>query len=153
MAFVDERGRLMSATTFADLRQDEYQRGFMDLCAEHKPDLVLVAGFNVSTRRLKDQVFQLVNDFHQSGRMPEATVAFANDDTARLYMESPRAKEEFPDLYPLTRYCIAVARHSQRPIEEYCALDDSDLMALPWHPKQHLVSLYIKSYTNRIDYS
>ncbi|KAI8057944.1 hypothetical protein BDF22DRAFT_739348 [Syncephalis plumigaleata] len=112
MAFVDERGRLMGATTFADLRQDEYQREFMDLCAEHKPDLVLVAGFNVSTRRLKDQVFQL----------------------------SPRAKEEFPDLYPLTRYCIAVARHSQRPIEEYCALDDSDLTALPWHPKQHLLS-------------
>ncbi|KAI9591197.1 hypothetical protein BDF19DRAFT_455948 [Syncephalis fuscata] len=139
MAFVDERGRLLASANYADLRQDEFQREFMDLCSEHKPDLVLVAGFNVSTRRLKDQVFQLVNDFHQSGRMPEATVAFADDDTARLYMESPRAKEEFPDLFPLTRYCIAVARRSQRPIEEYCALESGDLIALQWHPKQNLL--------------
>ncbi|RKP07054.1 SH2 domain-containing protein [Thamnocephalis sphaerospora] len=140
MAFLNERGRLVASPRFDDLREPANQDHFMQLCTEHRPDLVLVAGFNVGTRRLKDQVFQLIDDFYKSGRMDEAVVAFAEDDTARFSMESPRARQEFPDLTPIARYCVAVARRGQRPIEEYCALEDTDLLALKWHPLQDLIS-------------
>jgi transcription elongation factor SPT6 len=50
-------------------------------------------------------------------------ICLFNDEVARLYKDSPRALSELPNLAPLSRYCVALARYLQRPMHEHAALE------------------------------
>lgn len=65
-------------------------------------------------------------------------VIVARDDTARLNQQGKRAEDEFGELPALGRYCVALARYVQSPLNEYAAAA-SDLTAISFHPDQQLL--------------
>jgi transcription elongation factor SPT6 len=65
---------------------------------------------------------------------------YVHDDVARLYMNSARAIQENPGWPANSRYALGLARFTQDPLNEYCALG-ADLVAITYVPKlQALVS-------------
>lgn len=117
------------------------------------PDVIVVAGLNAATKRLYDVVRQWVDDNQIVVLLPEPAdgmqvdgapttapvpVVFGQDETARLYQNSDRAKQELPDKPVLVRYAVGVARFVQNPLLEYVSLQE-DILSLQFHPYQKLV--------------
>ena len=66
-------------------------------------------------------------------------VIWGQDETARLYQNSERAKKEFPDKPTLVKYAISLGRYLQDPLLEYITLGD-DILSLTFHEHQKLIS-------------
>lgn len=108
------------------------------------PDVIAVAGYNASTKRLFDCVVEFVSaqnitanieDLPDVEQAPLLSVIWAQDETARLYQNSERAGVEHP---PLVRYCLGLARYVQSPLLEYVSLGDN-ILSLSFHEHQKLL--------------
>ncbi|KAF8928944.1 SH2 domain-containing protein [Dissophora ornata] len=139
VAFLDDKGKYTDHLKLDSLREQKSQKELVDFLDNRRPDVVVVGGFTVMTRRLLEQVEKVVNDLRDL-RGDDISVIMTNDEVARLYQNSKRAMEEFPDANPLTRYCISLGRLVQNPMNEYAALG-RDLINIRQHPLQHLVGV------------
>ena len=133
-AFVDDTGRLVEQIRLSDVRELENKKALASFIERRNPDVIGLAGFSVQTYRLHDDIVNMMKE------RPEVTkqVMYVNDEIARLYQNSTRGMEEFPDLGPLTRYCIALARHLQNPLMEYVSMG-RDITSIPIHKHQSLI--------------
>lgn len=137
VAYVDDNGKFSDHMKIDSLREPRSQKDLVDFLDNRRPDVVVVGGFNVMTRRLLEQVEKVVGDLREL-RGDDVTVIMTNDEAARLYQNSKRAIEEYPEANPLTRYCISLAKLVQNPMNEYAALGN-DLINIRQHPLQHLL--------------
>ena len=69
----------------------------------------------------------------------EIALTIADDEAARIYMNSPRATHEFPGKQSVIRYSVAVARTLQDPLSEYANLGLL-ITSLQLHPHQSYVT-------------
>ncbi|SPO19824.1 probable Transcription elongation factor SPT6 [Ustilago trichophora] len=128
----------------------DYRADFVKLLKQRRPDVVVVSGWSVRTAELKRNVRELVDMAHQEicdeDRLDSdlerdqalIDVVTCHDDVARIYQHSSRAAEEFPELNELGRYCLALARYAQSPVNEFAALGN-DLTAVILDPNQRLL--------------
>lgn len=140
-----EMERTRGKAEFVDHRAD-----FVKLLKQRKPDIVVVSGWSVRTAELKKHVKELAAMAHQDicdqdrldteleREQAMIDVVTCHDDVARIYQHSSRAAEEFPELSELGRYCLALARYAQSPVNEFAALG-SDLTAVILDPNQRLL--------------
>jgi transcription elongation factor SPT6 len=133
-AFVDDTGRLVEQIRLPDVREMENKRALGDFIERRSPDVIGLAGFSVQTYRLHDDIVNMMKERSEITRQ----VLYVNDEVARLYQNSKRGTEEFPDLGTLTRYCIALARYLQNPLMEYIAMG-RDVVSIPVHKNQNLI--------------
>ena len=128
------------------LAEEDPRAAFVALCKEFRPDVIVVNGFKVGVEKLKG----LVEDAAEQAQselmkeleyQPEDTallkmdVIYTFDDVARLYQNSQRAADEFPELTKLGRYCVGLARYVQSPLQEFAALND-DLTTISFYEHQ-----------------
>lgn len=162
--FLDAGGRLRQRTEFEsiprppepespegkDFNLPHPSREFVQLLINRRPDVIVVNGFSPRTMLLKQDVVECVKVAVQhiidNKKIPadqhdlaQIDVIHCHDDVARLYQHSPRAAEEFPSFSTLARYCIALARYVQSPVQEFAALTEEDLLALRYDAYQQLI--------------
>ncbi|PWN35768.1 uncharacterized protein FA14DRAFT_160784 [Meira miltonrushii] len=167
MVFLDSGGRLRERVAFEtldkprevvndstnDSQQKEEKpdpsREFKQLLKERRPDVIVISGFSPKAVSLRKQIQDLVQenlaelqDQNLTQEQIDAAtidVIHIHDDVARLYQHSDRAKEEYPSLNTMSRYCLALARYAQSPVQEFAALKQDDLLALRYDAYQHLI--------------
>ncbi|KAF9130718.1 Transcription elongation factor spt6 [Mortierella sp. 14UC] len=137
VVFVDEKGRFIEHKKLDNLRDREPQEELIDFLDRHRPDVVVVGGFSVATRRLLEQTESVVIE-HRASNSDQVSVIMTNDEVAKLYQSSKRGVEDHPKAYEITRYCISLARTIQNPINEYAATG-ADLVGIRLHPLQEFV--------------
>lgn len=161
--FLDSGGRLREHNEFDTIAQPKPEsaealdpsakhpsREFVQLLVSRRPDVIVVNGFSPRTAMLKAQiqecVAQAVRIIVERKKVPaedmglcQIDVINCHDDVARIYQHSTRAAEEHPSLNKLARYCVALARYVQSPLQEFAALSDEDLLALRYDTYQHLI--------------
>ncbi|GAB7350079.1 hypothetical protein MBLNU459_g0746t1 [Dothideomycetes sp. NU459] len=156
-AYVDENGRVLENGKFSDLRMGNPEKflpdgadvaPFKDLVERRKPDVVAVSGWSVETRRLYKDLQDVIeghglrgtpyedDDGHEQSE--KLDVVITNDEVARLYYTSERAKAEHPQVPALGIYCIALAKYMQSPLKEYAALG-RDIISISFTPNQNLI--------------
>ncbi|KAG2732288.1 hypothetical protein G9P44_004705 [Scheffersomyces stipitis] len=118
------------------------------LLGDYKPDVIAVSGYNANTKRLFDAIVNTVEknnirvslseDHKDFNNPPLVNVIWGQDETARLYQNSDRATQEFPEKPTLYKYCVGVARYIQNPLLEYVSLKD-DILSLTFHEHQKLI--------------
>lgn len=129
-------------------REDD-RKNLKRIIETHEPNAVVIAGYGPSVFSLKLEITSLVEELnaHESRDDPiKVRVDFANDQVARIYMHSKRSEHDFPNLNPLMRYCVSLARGVQDPLAEYATLwtcagnfSQSEIMKLKLHPSQAIV--------------
>ncbi|KAL7272149.1 Transcription elongation factor spt6 [Rhizina undulata] len=141
--FMDEDGRVLEHVKYPDLRDEKSRDELKEVLQRRKPDVIGVSGFSVATHKLFEDVRQFVENENitvvgeDDDRTP-TEVLYVNDEVARLYQNSDRARVDHPDLPPLARYCVALARYVQSPLLEYAALG-KDIVSIIFHPAQQLL--------------
>jgi transcription elongation factor SPT6 len=156
--YLDEYGKVAGQGKLLNLARDEAQRtAFADLVRQHEPEVIGVSGWSATSHRLVRDVENLVSEKNLLGPTPDGAgdrddddedgndsrpqlleVVVVNDEVARLYKDSARATAEHPNLHPLLRYCVALARYMQDPLKEYVALG-KDITSLTFHECQSLL--------------
>lgn len=156
-AYVSEDGRVMENGKYTDLAPGDRERGlpdtadvpaFLDVVRRRAPDAIAVSGYSPETRKLLINLQTLVKNHNLRGptyvddddrdRSDLLEVVIVNDEIARLYQSSERAKQDHPGLSPLTLYCVALAKYMQDPMKEYAGLG-RDLVSISFHHYQHLL--------------
>ncbi|RKP14549.1 SH2 domain-containing protein, partial [Piptocephalis cylindrospora] len=66
-------------------------------------------------------------------------IELGQDETALLYLESPRAYREVPGWSRVAKLCLGVARRHQCPAREFSILGLDSIRLLHWHALQHLI--------------
>ncbi|KAL4783925.1 transcription elongation factor spt6 [Aspergillus varians] len=157
-AYVEEDGRVLENGKFVDLSVGDKDRGIADgkdvealveLVNRRRPDVIGVSGMSPETRRLYKLLTEIVDmrnlrgalytddrDDEVSDRLEVVTI---NDEVARLYQNSERAKKDHPSFAPLTHYCVALAKYLQSPLKEYASLG-RDIVSIQFKPGQQLVT-------------
>lgn len=157
-AYLEEDGRVLENGKFMDLSLGDKDRSiddgkdvdaFVDVVNRRRPDVIGVSGFSPETRKLYKVLTELVDNKDLRGapytddRDEEVSdaleVIIVNDEVARLYQNSDRAKKDHPGFAPLTHYCVALARYLQSPLKEYASLG-RDVVSIHFKPSQQLVS-------------
>ncbi|CUM62536.1 uncharacterized protein PRCAT00000087001 [Priceomyces carsonii] len=114
-----------------------------------KPDVIVVSGYNAHSKRLYDTVRSFVEnndvranieDLPDISNPPLVQVIWCQDETARLFQNSERAKVELSDKPTLVKYCVGLARYVQSPLLEYISLKD-DILSLTFFEHQKLIPL------------
>lgn len=156
-AWVEEDGRVLENGKFADLSLGDSERmindgadvaAFVELVERRRPDVIGVSGFSPETRKLYKQLVEIVeakdlrgatytND-HDEEVSDLLEVVIVNDEVARLYQNSDKAKTDHPGFAPLTHYCVALAKYLQNPMKEYASLG-RDIISIQFKPGQQLV--------------
>ena len=164
VVFVDNQGRFRDHFKLDNLRradfnpngppQEDCRQRLKDLLKLRRPDVVVIGGFSYRTHALHEDVKSILEEHIQDmdsvlaeeypeqltrAAQAELEAIYVPDSIARMFQNSKRAAEEFPDLPKLGRYCVGLARYAQSPLNEYAALG-SDLTAMPFHPAQPYVS-------------
>ncbi|KAG4101878.1 transcription elongation factor Spt6 [Neocallimastix lanati (nom. inval.)] len=96
---------------------------------QHVPDIVIIGGWtpDIITNKMLEKVRKIAQDVSAELRLnKEIRVEIGDDNPAKIYMKSSRAKEEFPLLTPLMLYCISMARTVQDSLMEYAALCNTE---------------------------
>ena len=157
-AWVGEDGRVLENGKFVDLAPGDRERGFpdgadvaafVDLVRRREPDVIGISGFSPETRKLYNHLTAVAKEKDLRGAIyndPEddrdtsdlLDVVIVNDEIARLYQSSDRAKMDHPGFAPLTNYCVALAKYMQDPLKEYAALG-RDLVSISFVPGQQLL--------------
>ncbi|KKZ62104.1 transcription elongation factor spt6 [[Emmonsia] crescens] len=156
-AWVEEDGRVLENGKFMDLSLGDSGRmiadgkdvaAFVELVDRRKPDVIGVSGFSPETRKLYKQLADLVSAKDLRGATytneydeevsDHLEVVIVNDEVARLYQTSDRAKMEHPGFAILTHYCVALAKYLQNPMKEYASLG-RDIVSIQFKPGQQLV--------------
>lgn len=151
--YMDESGRFRDHMKLDNLRDQLPRQDLSDFLQKRKPDVIVVGGFTASTHRLlsdvktvaKDLSEKLKTELRQAGELSEEAasqlgfpVIVARDDTARLCQQTKLAEDDFGGLPAIGRYCVALARYVQSPLNEYAAAG-SDLTAISFHPDQQFL--------------
>ena len=155
-AFVQDNGRItelfkLENSPLRDRENDEKFAGQLKEFFDHnlrssKPDVIAICGYNAISKRLYDSVRQFVETNQIAADVPEDSsesqqlipVIWGQDETARLYQNSERAKAELSDKPTLVKYCVGVARYVQNPLLEYVSLGE-DIISLSLYEHQHLI--------------
>lgn len=143
--FMDEHGRLLEHMKLPNIKDEMPRSSLITALRGRNPDVIGIAGFSVMTHRLKEELEALIAEEQitisggDDSQSYNVEVLYVPDEVARLYMNSPRSREEFPELPPLGRYCVALARYLQDPLMEYAAIKKEDLISLRFDPVQHLI--------------
>ncbi|KAK6463363.1 SH2 domain-containing protein [Scheffersomyces coipomensis] len=112
-----------------------------------KPDVIVVSGYNANSKKLFDIIQEFVeeeritvniDDLPDESNPPLISVIWGQDETARLYQNSEKASQQFPDRPSLIKYCIGLARYVQNPLLEYVALGN-DILSLTFYEYQTLI--------------
>ncbi|KAJ6086972.1 hypothetical protein N7467_005886 [Penicillium canescens] len=157
-AYTEEDGRVLENGKFVDLSVGDQSRGiadgdsvsaFVELIDRRRPDVIGVSGMTPDTRRLYKLLSELVElkdmrgatytDDRDEEISDPLEVVIVNDEVARLYHNSPRARSDNPGFGPLTHYCVALGRYLQSPLKEYASLG-RDIVSIQFKPGQQLVS-------------
>lgn len=142
VVYVDEHGKYIEGFSADSMRSpSEYsdQTGdgvvpLLDLLGRQTTDVIAVAGMSLQTKRLFEDVKMAVDD-HCQRSGDDIIVTYANDEVARLWWDSDKAREELPSLRKEERYCVSVARTLQDPLLEYAALGQ-EILKLDLHSAQ-----------------
>lgn len=163
--FLDAGGRLRARTEFESIARPaetpldqpppenqvvDPSQEFIQLLVNRRPDVIVVNGFSPRTMVLKQQIMECVakavEQIIEKKSIPEDQVELAqidvihcHDDVARIYQHSLRAAEEYPSFNTLARYCVALARYVQSPVQEFAALTEEDLLALRYDAYQQYI--------------
>ncbi|KAG0154819.1 hypothetical protein PDIDSM_389 [Penicillium digitatum] len=154
----EEDGRVLENGKFIDLSVGDESRdiadgenlaAFVDLVDRRRPDVIGVSGMTPETRRLYKLLSEIVDqkdlrgasytNEHDEEISDPLEVVIVNDEVARLYHNSPRARSDNPGFGPLTHYCVALGRYLQSPLKEYASLG-RDVVSIQFKPGQQLVS-------------
>ncbi|OJJ00948.1 hypothetical protein ASPVEDRAFT_596153 [Aspergillus versicolor CBS 583.65] len=157
-AYVEEDGRVLENGKFVDLSVGDKDRGIADgkdvdslveLVNRRRPDVIGVSGMSPETRRLYKLLTEVVDTRDLRGALytddrddevsDRLEVVIINDEVARLYQNSERAKKDHPSFAPLTHYCVALAKYLQSPLKEYASLG-RDIVSIQFKPGQQLVT-------------
>lgn len=157
-AYVEEDGRVLENGKFVDLSIGDRDRSIPDgkdvealieLLERRRPDVIGVSGMSPETRKLYKLLTELVEKKDLRGatytdeRDEEISdpleVVIVNDEVARLYQHSERAKKDHPSFGPLTHYCVALAKYLQSPLKEYASLG-RDIVSIQFKRGQQLVA-------------
>ncbi|GMF73420.1 unnamed protein product [Aspergillus oryzae] len=157
-AYIEEDGRVLENGKFVDLSIGDRDRNipdgkdveaFVELVDRRRPDVIGVSGMSPETRRLYKLLAEVVDkkdlrgapytDDHDEEISDRLEVIIVNDEVARLYQHSERAKKDHPSFAPLTHYCVALAKYLQSPLKEYASLG-RDIVSIQFKPGQQLVT-------------
>jgi transcription elongation factor SPT6 len=155
--YVSDDGRPSESGTFTRLGPADKERGLpagedvqalVDLIERRKPEVIGISGMSPQTKTLIHFVESHVREYDLRGpryadeddrdRDDLLEVVVVNDEVARLYHTSEKARKDHPGWPHLTHYCFALARYLQDPIKEYCSLG-GDMNALTFDPIQQLL--------------
>ncbi|KAJ2662563.1 Transcription elongation factor spt6 [Coemansia sp. RSA 1200] len=142
VVYVDEHGKYKEGFSADSMRKQSGMmtangdgiNGLLDLLGRQTVDVVAVAGMNLQTKRLFEDVNEVVND-HRAHASNDILVTYANDEAARLWWDCEQARNELPNLRKEERYCVCVARTLQDSAVEYASLG-KDVMLLHLHKNQ-----------------
>ena len=155
--WVAEDGRVVENGKWTDLAPGDKERdlpdgkdveAFVEVVRRRAPDVIGISGFSPETRKLYNNLNTIVReknlrsapfddeDERETSELLE--VVIVNDEVARLYQTSERAKVDHPSFAPLTNYCVALAKYLQDPLLEYVALG-RDLVSISFCPAQYLL--------------
>ncbi|KAI1608646.1 transcription elongation factor SPT6 [Exophiala viscosa] len=156
-SYVSDDGRVLEHGRFKELGPGDQERNLPDgkdvealveVIRRREPEVIAVSGFSPDTRKLQSNLSTLIKNHDLRGptytddddrdRSDFLDVILVNDEVARLYHTSDRAKAEHPGLPPLALYCVALAKYLQDPLKEYAALG-RDLVSVSFHPAQNLL--------------
>ena len=156
-AWVGEDGRVLENGKFMDLTPGDKDRSlpdgkdvgtFAEVIRRREPDVIGLSGFSPDSRKLNNQLTAIIDERDLRGAIYEdddgrersdlLDVVIVNDEIARLYQTSDRAKHDHPGFAPLTNYCVALAKFMQDPLKEYAALG-RDLTSIVFAPGQQLL--------------
>ncbi len=155
--WVEEDGRAVENGKWTDLAPGDKERelpdgkdveSFVEVVRRRAPDVIGTSGFSPETRKLYNNLNTIVreknlrsapfDDENDRETSELLEVVIVNDEVARLYQTSERAKVDHPSFAPLTNYCVALAKYLQDPLLEYAALG-RDLVSISFSPAQHLL--------------
>lgn len=139
--FVNQRGKIVDQMEVPNLKDERYWKEMSDFIKSKKPNVLGVAGYNADTRRVIKHMQTMLAEINQSQEhngFSRMDMVVVDDEASRLYKNSRRAQEEFPDHSETMRYCISLARRLQSPVLEYVGLG-RDLLAIHHHDLQYLV--------------
>ncbi len=156
-AYVSDDGRVSENGKFMELAPGDRERGtvdgvdvpaFLDVIRRREPEVIGVSGFSPDTRKLHSHISTLVKDHDLRGpryadeddrdRSDLLDVITVNDEVARLYMASEKAKQDHPGYPQITHYCVALGRYLQDPVKQYASLG-RDVISISFDPAQHLL--------------
>jgi transcription elongation factor SPT6 len=166
---LDDEGNIRTQTKFDNLKDEADRQSFIEMVERRKPKVVVLGGFSVQTAKLRDDVHSALRQlasrdlgetvpaqegyasreeyeharagFEERLRPYLTPCIFANDATARQYMLSDEAKQEYPTLPVNGRYALALARYVQNPLNAYCKLGKEITSITFQEHHQDLVSL------------
>ncbi|CAH1761031.1 6375_t:CDS:10 [Entrophospora sp. SA101] len=134
---VGSQGEVMDTYDFGDLKSG--QEDFFGLLNQYKPEVVVVKCYDIKTKYLLETVQTFVKEYNdeKNGYIP---VMVVNDELAHIYKNSKAAIKEHHDrnTTEVTRYCIALARTIQDPLNAYASLGEL-LADISHHPLQKLL--------------
>ncbi len=145
---IDSNGRLNHHFVLPKLgdrdREQDMDR-FSEKVGIYEPDIIAIAGFHPG---IQTHLLQIVKEIVAKGRAKrkwekEIVVTTVDDDVARIFMNSNRGNQLFPEANypPLVKYLVSLARKVQDPVIEYAGLvnRDDDIKHLQLHPLQKLI--------------
>ncbi|RJE26688.1 hypothetical protein PHISCL_01012 [Aspergillus sclerotialis] len=157
-AYIEEDGRVLENGKFMDMSIGDPDRnipdgkdvdGFVELVDRRRPDVIGVSGMSPEARKLYKLLTEVVDrkdlrgapytDDRDEEVSDRLEVVVVNDEVARLYQHSDRAKQDHPGFAPLTHYCVALGKYLQSPLREYASLG-RDIVSLQFKPGQQLVA-------------
>lgn len=155
--WAEDDGRILENGKFMDLTLADRERmlpegkdvrAFVELVERRQPDVIAVSGFSPDSRKLHLLLQDIVKEKDLRGAEYEDNdeeliaepleVVIVNDEVARLYQSSERAKLEHPAFSSLSKYCVSLAKYLQSPLKEYASLG-KDIVSITFHPGQNLV--------------
>ncbi|EXJ85736.1 transcription elongation factor SPT6 [Capronia coronata CBS 617.96] len=156
-AYVNDDGRVLEHGQFKELGPGDRERGLPDgkdvealleVIKRREPEVIGVSGWSPETRKLQSNLATLVSNHDLRGpvfadeddrdRSELLEVIMVNDEVARMYQTSDRAKHDHPGFPQLALYCVALARYMQDPLKEYAALG-RDIVSISFHPAQNFL--------------
>lgn len=156
-AFVNDDGRVLEHGRFKELGPGDRERGLPDgkdveglleVIRRRDPEVIGVSGWSPETRKLVNNLMTLVKNHDLRGptftdeddrdRNELLEVILVNDEVARMYKTSDRAKVDHPGFPELALYCVALAKYMQDPLKEYAALG-RDIVSINFHSAQNLL--------------
>lgn len=146
MVVVETNHRLNHSCVFAKLgdrdREADMEK-FSDKVAIYEPDIIVLAGFHPG---ILTHLYNIVTEIVNKGRArkkfsKQIPIAIIDDDVARVFMNSKEGQKFYPDMHPMVRYLVSLARKVQDPIMEYSRLMnvEDDFKHLHLHPLQKLL--------------
>ena len=107
-----------------------------------RPHVIAVAAEDMDARSVIRDVEGILDDLKQHEDFPDALeVVLVDNNLAKVYANTPKAKAEFRDMPDILVQAISVARRLQDPLVEFSQLcgPEKDILCLRFHPMQDLV--------------